>query len=143
MDRIRAEEAAAILGVSKRELLHLAAQGEIPGATRLTRQWTFNPKKLEAFSRARKERRLDGGIVYFVRCDERVKIGYTRNIGSRLSQFRTSNGKPVELLLTIPGGREEERALHQKFARFRTQGEWFRYVPEIRRVIRELEDIHF
>jgi hypothetical protein len=143
MERVRAEEAAVILGVSKRELLHLAATGELPGAARLARQWTFKVKKLERFALFRKERKLDEEIVYFVRCDERIKIGYTRNIGSRLAQFRTSNSKPVELLLTIPGGREEERIFHAQFARYRMQGEWFRYVPELRRAIRELEDLHF
>jgi len=39
------------------------------------------------------------------------------------------------VIAAMPGGREEERKLHRRFARYRVTGEWFRDCGPIRKYI--------
>lgn len=68
------------------------------------------------------------GVVYFIRCGEFVKIGYTRgeDAKSRLQSLQTGNPQALELLATAIGDMSDERALHKEFDEYRTAGEWFR-----------------
>jgi excisionase family DNA binding protein len=47
--RIQTAAAATMLGVSKRTVHGLAARGELPGAARIGKVWTFNVDKLAQF----------------------------------------------------------------------------------------------
>lgn len=72
--------------------------------------------------------------VYFLQSGERgaVKIGFTGSAPMvRLSALQTGNPEPLRLLGAVPGVREDETALHERFARFRIGGEWFRPEPEL------------
>lgn len=71
------------------------------------------------------------GFVYFIRSANAVKIGVTRNLSTRMSELQVSNAHRLELIAAIPGGRALEKRLHEKFARHRANGEWFRLSPEI------------
>lgn len=65
--------------------------------------------------------------VYFVTCREAnsVKIGNSLEPHARLLEIQW--GCPLELRLeaVLPGGHEEEFALHARFADVRLRGEWF------------------
>jgi hypothetical protein len=65
--------------------------------------------------------------VYFVTCREAnaVKIGSSLEPHARLHEIQ--RGCPLELRLeaVLPGGHEEEFALHARFADIRLHGEWF------------------
>jgi hypothetical protein len=81
-----------------------------------------------------------GARVYFVRNGDRVKIGYTTNLRSRLDALclRTD-----AVLLLLGGGKDLEGALHRYFAEHRVPNtEWFRYAPEIKAYISEKLDAH-
>lgn len=53
--------------------------------------------------------------VYAVRrANGDIKIGYTWNLDNRLAGIRSKHGE-VEVLGVIPGGRELEKELHQRF----------------------------
>lgn len=78
---------------------------------------------------ATKAPRRKASRVYFLRDGDAVKIGHSVEPKKRRSQISTC--RPLELLLTIPGGREREAALHKKFARYRIKGEWFQMAPAI------------
>ncbi|WP_168200871.1 GIY-YIG nuclease family protein [Allokutzneria sp. NRRL B-24872] len=67
------------------------------------------------------------GFVYVIAQvgTTRVKIGYTRNVARRLKGLQTSNPYKLEVLWHAPGDMRLEEALHKKFAKRRTQGEWF------------------
>jgi hypothetical protein len=60
-----------------------------------------------------------------------VKIGYSRNVASRLEEMQTSNPAPITLLARFPGDVKDEAALHDRFASLRLVGdgargsEWF------------------
>nr|WP_281414059.1 helix-turn-helix domain-containing protein [Rhodoblastus sphagnicola] len=47
--RIKAKAAAEMLGVTPRTVQNLAGKGELPGAAKIGKQWTFDPKKLVKF----------------------------------------------------------------------------------------------
>jgi hypothetical protein len=48
-----------------------------------------------------------------------VKIGTTENLDARVKQLEAHYGCPLALLGTMPGGREEERSVHERFGHLR------------------------
>lgn len=75
--------------------------------------------------------------VYFVTCREAnaVKIGSSLEPHARLSEIQW--GCPFELRLEaiLPGGHEEEFAMHARFEGERIRGEWFRLSEMIEAII--------
>lgn len=68
-------------------------------------------------------------LVYFARNGDRVKIGFSTQITTRL---RALSLRRESVMLLLPGGRDLEGALHAKFAALGTgESEWFRQAPEI------------
>ncbi len=67
--------------------------------------------------------------VYFIRRGEDgpVKIGFAKDVVSRLSAIQISCAEPVSVIRLIEGGRETERAMHQKFAPVAIRGEWHKF----------------
>ncbi len=84
---------------------------------------------VEAMDAAIAERR--GTSVYFASSANRIKIGWSGQVATRLAQLQTGNPDPVRLLATMPGGRALERRLHERFADARLAGEWFAATPEL------------
>src|SRR5882672_4453578 len=64
-------------------------------------------------------------MIYFLATKDRVKIGYSNNPKARIAQLRTSCPYPLEILGLRDGSREEEKRLHNKFACYRLNREWF------------------
>lgn len=73
----------------------------------------------------------DGSRVYFARAGDRIKIGWSRKVATRVVQLQTGNAEPVRLLATTPGGRALERQMHERFADARVSGEWFAATDEL------------
>lgn len=67
-------------------------------------------------------------MIYFIRAvnSGTIKIGVSNDPKRRLDSMQTGSPEPLELLGVLPGGMDEEKRLHQKFARSRIHGEWFR-----------------
>jgi hypothetical protein len=73
-------------------------------------------------------------LIYFLQAvgGGPVKIGTSVNVDVRRKQLEWDYGRSLVLLATLPGGRDEERALHQRFAAHRLgRTEQFRPVPEL------------
>ncbi|MGV9893002.1 GIY-YIG nuclease family protein [Streptomyces tendae] len=69
-----------------------------------------------------------------------VKIGYTSgNPHTRLAQLQTGQPQQLYLLWTCDGDRGLERALHTRFAPYRSRGEWFdlTHLGDPRKAIRD------
>ena len=66
-------------------------------------------------------------MIYFVRGTRSgmIKIGYSESVKRRLKALRTSSSEPLEVIAIIEGTRDDEQALHRRFAVARAQGEWF------------------
>lgn len=72
-------------------------------------------------------------MIYFITAREigRVKIGFSDEPRQRFVKMRTDSPVPLELERICDGGKADERALHDRFASARLQGEWFALIPEI------------
>lgn len=77
------------------------------------------------------------GDVYFIRCNDRVKIGYAKNVEARLADLQVGSPYDLEILGTVSGGHEEEGRLHTLFYQDRIRGEWFRLSDAILAFIEE------
>lgn len=76
----------------------------------------------------------DSQMVYFVQAkteDAPIKIGITWDLAHRIGNLRTASPYEIELLGTVLGGKDRERAIHARFAHLRIRGEWFRSEPEL------------
>lgn len=72
-----------------------------------------------------------GSHVYFMRSGALIKIGWTVNLSTRAIQLQVGSSEPLELMLALPGERQDEKALHQQFQHLRVRGEWFRGDQEL------------
>jgi uncharacterized protein YozE (UPF0346 family) len=76
----------------------------------------------------------DKGTIYFIKSDEtkEIKIGYTSGeVEKRLKTLQTGHPYKLQVLATMPGSRDEEKTLHEKFASIRLSGEWFKPHPDL------------
>jgi hypothetical protein len=65
------------------------------------------------------------GHVYFLFSNGSIKIGFTKNITTRLDDLKTGLACGVECFIAVQGTPLLERALHRKFYASRMSGEWF------------------
>lgn len=74
-------------------------------------------RQAESARKVRRDGRTATAQVYYVRIDsERIKIGFSSNLRSRMSGLRVH---PSSLLACEPGGRELEKDRHEQFAAYR------------------------
>jgi hypothetical protein len=70
-------------------------------------------------------------VIYFIRSCHAgpVKIGYVADeyaLDARLGSLQVANPEELYVDAVLPGDRDQERALHERFAPGRIRGEWFR-----------------
>jgi hypothetical protein len=65
------------------------------------------------------------GYIYFVRMSTFVKIGFTTDVAARMKAIQTSSPEKIVLLRIERGHVEDERVFHQRFRKYRANGEWF------------------
>lgn len=78
--------------------------------------------------------------IYFIESRDAglIKIGFTTNPDRRIKSLKTASPNKLRVIMTMPGTREDERKLHEKFAHLRQQGEWFTDCDELRNHIHDL-----
>jgi hypothetical protein len=79
------------------------------------------------------------GKVYFIRCGDAVKIGFSTNIKKRLSRLQSANPFQLECIAWFKGTRMEERELHIVFEEYHIRGEWFLYNNKVREYLKREE----
>lgn len=76
----------------------------------------------------RHERLTTAGHIYYIRVGDHIKVGYAKNLSSRLMAYPPT----ATLLASHPGTRKDEQALHSMFTVHRVGGrEWYNPTPEI------------
>lgn len=82
--------------------------------------------------------RPTGSVVYFIEAIGRgtVKIGVSRDVNKRIASLQVGSSEELSLLGTVPGDVELERALHRRYSKERTSGEWFNLTARIANDIR-------
>lgn len=81
-------------------------------------------------------------VVYFVLDREMMlmKVGYTTNVMARLQALQSGNGRKLDLIGTLRGGRDEESFLHRAMSALRVRGEWHAVTDDIVQAIRTVCD---
>lgn len=71
--------------------------------------------------------------IYFIQQGEAgpIKIGWSKNVRSRLASLQTANPQRLRLLLVLEGEERDERRLHDWFGLERLGGEWFKSDGEV------------
>ncbi len=77
-------------------------------------------------------------VLFLATDDDLVKIGHTTNLGARVRSLRTAHPKELHVLYVAPGSRDDEQALHRRFADFRVGREWFNLADPIRDYIAQM-----
>lgn len=94
-------------------------------------------KRAEAAKRqAKRECRL-----YFLLCEDYVKIGYGYDPAQRCRASQVGNPFPVSLVGVMTGGEREERILHRTFRGLRFRAEWFRVLAPLDEVVSTIQKI--
>lgn len=83
-------------------------------------------------------------MIYFVEAATvmRVKIGLTQDLRARFLGLRAMSPVPLRLVAAFRGDFLDEPRLHQRFARWRHHGEWFRRHEELNRLIERVAADH-
>jgi uncharacterized protein YozE (UPF0346 family) len=74
------------------------------------------------------------GYVYFISSKKNleIKIGFTAGqVEKRLKSLQTAHPYKLQLITKIPGTPEYEKSLHERFSKFRLEGEWFKSDPDL------------
>ena len=83
--------------------------------------------------------------VYFIQYgnSSRIKIGHASEPLERIRNFQCGCPEKITILALIDGGRETERAIHQRFAhlKVRARGEWFMLDDELRAFVASPEAV--
>ena len=76
-----------------------------------------------------------GQKVYFVTCNEFVKIGVSENPPDRIGELQVGCPYELRLLATAIGGYRFEKWLHETFDHLHVRGEWFLLDPKLLAII--------
>jgi hypothetical protein len=76
--------------------------------------------------------------VYFASNASRIKVGIARNVQARLRAIGRHLPEPIELLGSVPGSFELERAIHRRLGEHRINHEWFRDCLSVRALIKRI-----
>lgn len=75
-------------------------------------------------------------MVYFIKCAEYIKIGYTIDLENRLKAAKTFNPFPLEVLRILDGDMKREKQIHKELSKFKHEGEWLIDCEEVRGYIK-------
>ena len=129
------------LSVTRRTIDEWVKVGRLPpprvqhGAIRL---WKWADVPADCRPKFHCQPRAVKGFVYFLRCEQFVKIGFTESLRRRLADHKTSNPMPITVLHTMPGTMADEAKLLLKFAHLKHRGEWFNATPGLLNFIKSL-----
>ena len=79
------------------------------------------------------------GIVYIVETEDFIKVGFTRNLASRLAQINTCTPHQVKLVHSFPGTIQDEQQIHRALGDSRHKLEWFRKTESVLAYVEQLK----
>lgn len=78
------------------------------------------------------------GKIYFVESGGRIKVGFSKNLESRIKSLAVASALPMTLVASQAGSKLLEKAIHRYLAPHHAQGEWFFDCLHVRSVISEI-----
>lgn len=136
-----ADNAALFLSLSERRFLRLVELDRLPKPLEDIEDGPW-------WDEADLERSLghlegeDRSGIYFVhsKTTNLVKIGFSREPRARLTNLRVASPCALRMLTVIDGTREDEKRLHKRFRSLRSHGEWFHFLPAIKKFLNSHAD---
>jgi len=98
IERVPIERACEILGLKSRTIQKMALRGEIPGAVKFGRRWTFNEERLRQFVRDKEGEQWHAGEKLRQECTGGMTFS-TRKNRSRAKGRRTASTLTIRQLL--------------------------------------------
>lgn len=77
---------------------------------------------------------MTAGFVYFIRCGEYVKIGFSTDVDARQRAIAAHTPYDVELVAKHEGTQADEAAFHRLLKAHRHRNEWFRWCEQVERL---------
>jgi hypothetical protein len=77
------------------------------------------------------------GYIYYAQNGDHLKIGYSKNPWSRISELRTAC-PTLELVGLEKGNLQDEKDMHEKFSHLHHDREWFRMEPDLLKYVNAL-----
>lgn len=74
---------------------------------------------------------MAAGKVYFIRLEDHVKIGFSKNPWARIKELRCAMPTDPELLGFFDGTKDDEARLHKRFEHLKVNREWYKATPEL------------
>jgi DNA-binding XRE family transcriptional regulator len=78
-------------------------------------------------------------MIYFIKQNEFIKIGYTNRLKTRLNHLQVSSPVKLEVLGLIKGDKIDEKKYHDLFKHNCSSGEWFFLNEEMQNYIDSLD----
>ena len=83
-----------------------------------------------------KEKKLEHEYVYFIKCNDLIKIGYTKRYPhERFKDFETSNPFDIKLVYIEHGNLKTEKKYHNMFKEYSVTKEWFCFKGKLKSFI--------
>jgi hypothetical protein len=90
-----------------------------------------------------KARPSEEGCVYFIDGGDKIKIGFSRSLRTRLIKMGTDVPGGAKLLHFEPGTFKTEKILHRQFQAARLRGEWFSKTTDLLAYIEQRKSVDF
>lgn len=63
-------------------------------------------------------------VYAFISADNQIKIGYSRNLGNRISVLQSNNAMDISFLYDFEGDHGKEKEVLRLLRQYNTRGEW-------------------
>ncbi len=77
-------------------------------------------------------------MIYFIQCEQFVKVGFTSNMKNRYRNYITENPFPIRIIGTLKGGLAKEKEIHEQLRPWHHRAEWFHYNEGVRLIIYDI-----
>jgi hypothetical protein len=71
------------------------------------------------------------------------KIGIAQNVEKRRRALEKQSGRKIQLKISFVGSQKEEKEMHDKYKKYRLEGEWFRWNSEIKKEVEDLLNLKY
>jgi hypothetical protein len=75
--------------------------------------------------------KIEESYVYFIKSEDKVKIGYSKNVKQRLVTLQTNSPNKLDVLFVVRGTLRTEKYLQNCFKNYHILNEWYNYNPEV------------
>ena len=76
--------------------------------------------------------------VYFIKCNNAIKVGISESPKKRIKNLQTANPNKLEMIGYVYGDILKEQEIHMDLQKYRLNGEWFKCCVEVEKYINKI-----